>query len=190
VRRLIIGAVVVILVVAVIGGVSASRSDTSQANTVPGTLCPTSTVNQLVAQTVPTASLVPCASAFGARWSVDGEDYTSDGTSISMTGHDAAEVTWKVTLRSSCDTAGLTQEPDEEHGAAVWRSDVQTDSTFTRTEAFTFDGGCVTSTVSFPVRFDRALVLGDVDAALQLVPRSALNDQVIEHSDGALQLDP
>lgn len=188
-RRVLIGAVVVLVVVAVVGGVSASRSDTSQANTVPGTLCPTATVNQLVAQTVPTASLVPCVSAFGGRWSIDGEDYTSHGTSVSMTGRDSADVTWKITLNPTCATDGLTPS-GEQQGAEVWQSDAQTDSTFTRTQALTFEGGCVTSKVSFPVRFDRALVLGDVDAALQLVPRAALNDQVIEQSDGALQLDP
>jgi hypothetical protein len=189
-RRVIIGAVVVLFVVAVIGGVSATRSDTSDAGTVPGTRCPTATVNQLVAQTVPTASLVPCVSAFGTRWSVDGEDYTSDGTSVSMTGHDSEDVTWKVGLVSECETDGLTTAGSDGSGAEVWQSDEQTDSMSTSTKTFVFDGGCVTSVVGFPTRFDRALVLGDVDEMLQLVPRSALNDQVIARTDGALSLDP
>ncbi len=53
------------------------QNDTSEANVVPGTVCPTNTVNDLVAQSVPSASLVPCVSLFGGRWSVDGEDFTS-----------------------------------------------------------------------------------------------------------------
>lgn len=189
-RRIVAVAVVAIVVVVVVGALSASRSDTSQANTVPDTTCPSSTVNQLVAQSVPTASLVPCVAAFGTRWSIDGEDYTSHGTSLSMTGRDAEEVTWKVEVRESCDTTGLEPTGDDAQGAEVWRSDEQTSSTFTRDEVLTFEGGCVASDVSFPVRFDRALVLGDVDAVLQLVPRAALDQQVVQRSDGALTLDP
>jgi len=189
-RRVVVSAVVVLVVVVAIGWFSASRSDTSQAGTVPGTLCPTRTVNQLVAQSVPSASFVPCVSAFGARWSVDGEDYSSSGTSVSMTGHDAADVTWKVTLHTTCDTTGLTPTGDDDQGVEVWRSEQQTDSTVTRDDALVFEGGCVTSDVSFPVRYDRSRVFGDVDAALQLVPRAALDDQVVAQTDGSLSLDP
>ena len=72
-------AVLVLVAVAVIGVISAMQSDTSEANVVPGTTCPTNSVNDLVAQSVPSASLVPCVALFGGRWSVDGEDFTSDG---------------------------------------------------------------------------------------------------------------
>ena len=53
-------AVIVLLAVAVIGAISAMQNDTSGADVVPGTACPTNSVNDLVAQSVPSASLVPC----------------------------------------------------------------------------------------------------------------------------------
>ena len=183
-------AVIVLLAVAVIGAISAMQNDTSEANVVPGTACPTNSVNDLVAQSVPSASLVPCVALFGARWSVDGEDFTSHGTKVSMTGHDSsADVTWKVTFDESCDTSGMTPAGDTD-GAAVSQSEESSGSSTTRTQALVFDGGCVTSKVVIPSRFDHDLVIADVDAALVLVPRSALNAQVRAQTDGRLQLDP
>jgi hypothetical protein len=189
VRKLIVVAVVVLVGVAVIGAYSAMQTDTSEANVVPGTVCPTNTVNDLVAQSVPSASLVPCVSMFGGRWSVDGEDFTSDGTTVSMTGRNSAEVTWTVSLAESCDSASMAST-GESDGAQVAQAETQTDSSYTRTQVLTFDGGCVTSTVVIPSQFDRGLVIADVDGALVLVPRSALNDQVRAATDGRLGLDP
>jgi hypothetical protein len=189
VRRIIVIAVVVLLVVVVAGSLSALQDDTSQANVVTGTVCPTNTVNELVAQSVPSASLVPCVSLFGGRWSVDGEAYSSDGTTVSMSGQDSADVTWTVTLHESCDTAGMVPAGSAE-GADMAQSASESGSTYTRDQAFTFEGGCVTSTLKVPSRYDRALIESDVDAALVLVSRSALNDQVAADTDGKLQLDP
>lgn len=188
-RKLVVTAVLVLVVVAILGVVSAMQDDTSEARTVPGTACPTSTVNQLVAQTVPTASIVPCVALFGGRWSVDGEDYTSSGTSVSMTGRHAADVTWKVTLHESCDTSGMA-DLGARDDTDVQQSETTTASSYTRAQAFTFVGGCVTSTVVVPNEFDRALVLEDVDEALLLVPRALLDAQVRARSDGRFGLDP
>ncbi len=188
-RKVAIAAVLLLVVVGVVGAYSAMQNDTSEANVVPGTVCPSDTVNDLVAQSVPSASLVPCVSLFGGRWSVDGENYTSHGTTVSMTGHDSADVTWKVAFDESCDTSGMTAT-GQSNGAALSQSEQTTDTSSTRTQALVFDGGCVISTVVIPSRFDHDLVVADVDAALVLVPRSALNAQVRAESDGKLGLDP
>jgi hypothetical protein len=188
-RKVVVGAVLVLVVVVLVGLVSATQQDTTEARTVPGTVCPTSTVNQLVAQTVPTATLVPCVSLFGGRWSVDGEGYSSDGTSVSMTGRNAQTVTWKVELHVTCDVASMSPAGARD-GAVVTQIEDTTASTYTRTQALVFEGGCVTSTLVAPTAFDRALVVEDVDAALVLVPRAALDAQVRLQTDGDLGLDP
>lgn len=184
-----VGAVLVLAVVVAVGLASAMQQDTTAARTVPGTVCPTSTVNQLVAQTVPTATLVPCVALFGERWSVDGEGYSSDGTSVSMTGRNAQSVTWKVELHATCDFTSMT--PAGAHGdIPIVQTESTTSSTYTRTQGLAFDGGCVTSTLVVPDAFDRTLVVDDADAALVLVPRSALDAQVRAQTDGQLGLDP
>jgi hypothetical protein len=189
VRRLVAVASVVLAAVVVIGLISASQSDTSAANTVPGTVCPTDTSNQLAAQSVPTASLVPCVALLDGLWAVTSEDYTDDGTKVSMTGEDAPDVKWKLTLDPTCDTSGLTPSGVAD-GAAVSSGEQQSGSKYERTEAMVFDGGCVTSTLTMPTKFDRGLVLGAADGSLLLVPRSALDDEVREQSDGKLSLEP
>ena len=92
--------------------------------------------------------------------------------------------------RFRTDIAYFMTPAGESDGATVMQSEVQTDSTYTRTQALTFDGGCVMSTVVVPSQFDRGLVIADVDAALVLVPRSALDAQVRAQTDGKLGLDP
>ena len=188
-RRVVVGAVAVLALVAAVGLYSATRSDTSQANTVGDTVCPTDTSNQTAAQTVPSASLVPCVALFGGRWSVTSETFTDDGTTVSMVGDDAADVTWKVQLAQSCDV-GSARENGRRDGATVHQRESQTSSSYTRLQYLVFDGGCVVSDLVMPLRYDRALISDDVDAALVLVPRAALNAEVEEQTDGNLRLDP
>lgn len=68
--------------------------------------------------------------------------------------------------------------------------DVSDSQEFTRTEWFQFTGGCVTSTIVIPARFDRANILGDIDRMLVLVPRSALDGEVRLDTRDSLSLDP
>jgi hypothetical protein len=186
-----IGAVLVLVVVVVVGVYSATRSDTSQADTVGDTICPTNTSNQIAAQSVPSASLVPCVSLFGGRWTVTAETFSDDGTTFSMVGEDASDVSWKVELAASCDDSPTTPvSGTTQQGASVAERETQSDTTFERVQHLTFPGGCVTSDVTMPLRYDRALVLGDVDDALVLVTRADLNAQVRAQTDGKLGLDP
>ena len=65
-----------------------------------------------------------------------------------MTGHDSAEVTWKVTFDETLRHLGHDLEPASRTARDRCRSrEVQTGSSYTRTQALAFDGGCVTSTV-------------------------------------------
>lgn len=188
-KRLATMAVVVLVVVLAVGAVSASRGDRSQANLVAGTNCPAETANLLAAQSVPSASLVPCVALFGGRWSVETETYTDDGTSVSMIGEDAPDIRWKVELDASCDSSGLSAQ-GASGDATTFENSAETGSTFEREQMLVFEGGCVTSTLKTPLRFDRGIVLEDVDAALVLVERAALDAEVREQTDGKLGLDP
>ena len=188
-RRLVVIAVAVLVLVVAVGAVSAARTDTTRGDEVPGTNCPTETSNQLAAQTVPTASLVPCVSFLGGRWSITSESYTDDGTTISMMMEDAPDIQWSVELAPSCDINQLTPR-GESDGASLFEHEDQSGSSFEREQRLVFDGGCVTSTIDMPERFDRRLVLEDVDEALMFVDRRALDAQVRDQTSGNLSLDP
>jgi hypothetical protein len=128
-------------------------------------------------------------SRFEAEWSVTSETFDDDETTLSMGGDETSAVTWRVTFSASCDSTDATDAGDR-HGAALAERESQTDTTYQRVQYLTFDGGCVTSDVSMPLRYDRALVLGAVDASLLLVDRSDLSLEVREQTDGRLGLDP
>jgi len=51
-----------------------------------------------------------------------------------------------------------------------------------------FAGGCVTATVSAPGSLDRQLILDETARLLVLVPRSVVDDDVHDASDGHLSL--
>jgi hypothetical protein len=104
----------------------------------------------------------------GGRWSPTSESFTDDGTEVVLTIDEAPDVVWTVTFGASCSM----EEVGEDH------------------RVMEFEGGCVSSTVEIPTRYDRDLVVDDVDQLLLLVERSALDDEVREQTDGELQLDP
>jgi hypothetical protein len=169
VRKFLIAAAVVVLVVAAIVGVVAARSsETTLADTVPGTECPSDSRNLIAAQSVPSATMVPCISLLSSRWSVTSESYTDDGTKLNLTIEEAPDVHWTVTFDEQCSTNGS--------------GDVE--------RVLEFDGGCVVSMVTVPDRYNRDLIIDDMLEQLQLVERRALNDEVRDGTDGELQLDP
>jgi hypothetical protein len=188
-RVLVVVAVVALFAALVVGIVASRRSGSSLAETVPGTACPSDSRNLIAAQSVPSASLVPCIAALGGRWSLTSEGYTDDGTQLAYMGEDAPDVTWHVDFSASCDTAGATQS-GQQQGAAIFRREEQSSSTYSRDQSFVFDGGCVVSSIDVPLRYDRQLILDDIDESLVLVERSALNVEVRDQTDGELQLDP
>ena len=143
----------------------------------------------LLAQSVPSASLVPCLGPLPPGWSV-GPVTVNDGRSVIRLDHDRAGTgVLTVQLTADCDPQGASQvNSNQPQVRRYQRIDRQTP----RFEAIHFDrfpGGCVTTQAAAPAA-NRADVTGDLATILHYTTRQALQQALNQRSDGRLRLDP
>jgi tRNA A-37 threonylcarbamoyl transferase component Bud32 len=143
----------------------------------------------LLAQSVPSASLVPCLGPLPAGWSV-GPVTVNDGRSVIRLNHDRAGTSVLIVqLMAGCDTQGASQvNSNQPQVRRYQRIDRQTP----RFEAIHFDrfpGGCVTTQAAVPAA-NRAEVTGDLAPILHYTTRQALQQALDQRSGGRLRLDP
>src|SRR5918993_1997201 len=98
----------------------------------------------LMAQSVPSASLVPCLQLVPVDWTV-AEVAVNNGRSVITLDHDrGGRAAMVVRLTASCDLAGATEVPSEQPGARRYLRVDPNSTEFSATRAYTFPGGCVT----------------------------------------------
>jgi hypothetical protein len=143
----------------------------------------------LLAQSVPSASLVPCLGPLPAGWSL-GPVTVNDGRSIIHLNHDRAGTNVLVIeLAAACDPQGAVQVSSTQSQVRRYeRIDRQTP----RYQAVVLDqfpGGCVTTEASVPAA-NKAEVTGDLAPILHYTTRQALQQELAQRSGGRLRLDP
>jgi tRNA A-37 threonylcarbamoyl transferase component Bud32/membrane-associated phospholipid phosphatase len=190
-RRVGLVVAVVLLALLLFGqGVSIDYREPVETPTSVGNLaCADLEPQWLLAQSVPSASLVPCLGPLPAGWSV-GPVTVNDGRSVIRMNHDRAGTNVLVIeLTAACDTQGASQvDSNQPQVRRYQRIDRQTP----RFEAIHFDrfpGGCVTTQASVPAA-NRAEVTGDLAPILHYTTRQALQQALDQHSAGRLRLDP
>jgi tRNA A-37 threonylcarbamoyl transferase component Bud32/membrane-associated phospholipid phosphatase len=139
----------------------------------------------LMAQSVPSASLIPCLQLVPADWKV-AEVAVNNGRSVITLDHDRggkAAMVVTLTAAAACDLAGATEVTSEQAGASRWYRARD------NTRAYKFPGGCVTQ--RFSAAAPSALRMRDTAATeLGFVTREQLGQALSRRSGGRLQLDP
>jgi hypothetical protein len=117
----------------------------------------------LVAQAVPSATLMPCANPLPGGWSVGGFEVRSGLARFWLDSDRAGARAAEVRLTSSCDVAGATQLPPTGRGTPpVQRYEAPAPQQPPATvRYYRFTGGCVTYRLAFsrqtaPALFDQA----------------------------------
>jgi membrane-associated phospholipid phosphatase/tRNA A-37 threonylcarbamoyl transferase component Bud32 len=143
----------------------------------------------LMAQSVPSASLIPCVQLMPVGWSV-AEVAVNNGRSLITLDHDrGGKAALVVRLTASCDLTGATEVASEQPGA---RRYLRVDGDAPRSSAtrfYTFPGGCVTQ------RFSAAALSGlrmseTAASEFGFITRDELRQALAQRSDGRLELDP
>jgi tRNA A-37 threonylcarbamoyl transferase component Bud32 len=191
-RRVGLLAAMALLLVLVLeqGTLSINFREAVETPTVVGNLACTDLEPQwLLAQSVPSASLVPCLGPLPAGWSV-GPVTVNDGRSVIRLNHDRAGAdVLIVQLTAGCDTQGASQVTSNQPQLRRYqRIDRQTP----RFEAIHFDrfpGGCVTARAAVPAA-NRAEITSELATILHYTTRQALQQALDQRSDGRLRLDP
>jgi hypothetical protein len=143
----------------------------------------------LEAQSVPSASLVPCVRSLPAGWSVAGVA-VNDGRSVLTLDHDRAGAgAMVVRLSAGCDIRGATQVPSDQPGARRFMLIERLAPQFSATRFEVFAGGCITTHSTAPAG-SRAELTAEAPLILGFTPRQTLQQALEQRSNGQLHLDP
>ena len=185
-----LAAMVLLLVLVFQQGLGVSYNEPAQTPTNVGNLACTDLEPQwLLAQSVPSASLVPCLRPLPAGWMV-GNVTVNNGRSVIPLNHDRAGTgVLVIRLTAHCDPKGATQiTSDQPQVRRYQRIDRQTPR-FEATRFDRFQGGCVTAQAAVPAA-NQAEITSQLATILHYTSRQALQQTLDQRSDGRLRLDP
>jgi hypothetical protein len=140
-----------------------------------------------MAQSVPTASLVPCIEILPVGWTL-GDVVVGDGSSRFTMTNDRGGVL-VAELTASCDLAGAAEQTSELAGARRYLRVERNAAGVVMTRTYTFPGGCVTQRLVAP-EASRQQLAGESSFALSFTTRDALAAALRRDSNGRLKLDP
>jgi hypothetical protein len=142
----------------------------------------------LMAQSVPTASLVPCIEILPAGWSLEEDAMVvgNDRSRFTMTSDRGGVLVTELT--ASCDLAGAVELTSERPGARRYVRIERNVTGLAMTRAYTFKGGCVTQRLVAPEASQQQLA-SEALFAMGFTTRDALAAALRRDSGGRLDLD-
>jgi hypothetical protein len=144
----------------------------------------------LMAQSVPTATWVPCIrTSLPLGWHFRHLEATNGVSKFWLDSNRDGDRAVEVRLTASCDTAGATPGPSDREGMLRLERVTRMSPTYVGERYYLFEGGCLT--VAFALHGEspgEALALAS--QVVGVVTRSELQEQVREDSGGRLELDP
>jgi tRNA A-37 threonylcarbamoyl transferase component Bud32/membrane-associated phospholipid phosphatase len=191
-RRVGLLGIVLLLVVSVAAFGGASVSNDAASNTslrIRDVECTDVQALWLEAQSVPSASLVPCFRTLPAGWTL-ANVAVKDGRSDVTFDHDRAGAgAVVVRLTVACAPAGADEVPATEATVRRYRRVERHSGRVTTMWYDRFPGGCVTTRLSAPTTLRTQLAL-EATRALDFAIRQALSQVLETRSAGRLHLDP
>jgi tRNA A-37 threonylcarbamoyl transferase component Bud32/membrane-associated phospholipid phosphatase len=185
-----LAAVMLLLVLVFQQGLGVAFNEPALTPTNVGTLACTELEPQwLLAQSVPSASLVPCLRPLPAGWMV-GNVTVNNGRSVIPLNHDRAGTGVLVMrLTAHCDPQGATQITSNQPQVRRYQRINRLTPRFEATYFDLFPGGCVTARAALPAA-NRAEVSNELTTILHYTTRQTLQQALDQRSDGRLRLDP
>jgi hypothetical protein len=185
----------VVALLALFGSIIADSVTTNEAGKTPlnntSLRCTELEALWLLAQSVPSASQVPCVRApLPVGWSV-ARVTVNDGRSVLTLDHDRAGAgALVVRLTAACDPGGAVGGPSPTEGVRHYqRIESGTGGGFGATWFDRFPGGCVTSRLHLTTDPNGEFA-AQAPQVLGFTSRAALQEALSRRSDGRLHLDP
>ena len=140
----------------------------------------------LMAQSVPTASLVPCVELLPAGWTLGDVVVGNNGSRFTVTSDRGGVLA--VELAAACDLDRAVELTSEQPGARRYVRIDRTGAEVATTRTYTFPGGCVIQRLVAP-QASRQQLAGEASSALGFTTRADLAAAVRRNSGGRLDLD-
>ena len=137
--------------------------------------CRNSETLVLMAQSVPSAELVPCLENLPAGWSFETIDIRNGKSFFALDSDRAGDRAVRVSLRTRCDVSGATEIVSDELGTRRYERVESVVSEYRGVRTYQFPGGCVTYQFEF-ARRGLALV-NEVSLAIGFASRSEVARQ-------------
>ncbi len=184
--------VAVVVTLGLSGCASDTTASTDQPTCATGDRGESSNGVVLTAQSVPTASWVPCLrTALPLGWKFEHLDARNTLSRFFLNSDRDGDHAIEVRLEQSCDTAGSTEIPSDREGMRRLERVTMTTPQFEGKRYYVFAGGCITYVFRLGGDSDsRAEPLALATQAVGAVSRADLQRQVHDESDGRLSLDP
>jgi hypothetical protein len=143
----------------------------------------------LEAQSVPSASLVPCVRTRLPGWTV-GDVAVNNGRSVITLDHDrAGKGAVVVRLTAGCDTVGAVESSSPAPGVQRYQRIDRATSVFGASWYDRFAGGCVTYRLHSTRDVEGSFAI-ELPGLLGFTSRDTLRHTLVQRSRGRLQLDP
>ena len=141
----------------------------------------------LMAQSVPTASAVPCMRTTLDDWFLDDLDSWDGRTRIEFS-RLIDQVALTISLTRTCDRGGASETTTDQPGTRRFDERIRTGSSYRDRRFYLLPGACVTYEFGLTGAGPEKAA-EDISRAIGLVSRDQLADQVRRYSGGLLQLD-
>jgi tRNA A-37 threonylcarbamoyl transferase component Bud32/membrane-associated phospholipid phosphatase len=142
----------------------------------------------LEAQSVPSASMVPCVRSLPVGWTVANVT-VNDGRSVLTLNHDrAGDAALVVRLTAACDPSGAVEGPSATEGIRHFQRTESRAGKFSATWYDRFPGGCVTTRMRLTTDPNGEFA-AQAPQVLGFTTRAALQEALSQRSHGRLQLD-
>lgn len=143
----------------------------------------------LLAQSVSTATLIPCVRSLPVGWSFTILDARSNGSTFWLNSDRDGTKAVTVSLHRRCDVRRATQVPSERPATRRYERVTRVTAGYVGDRYYTFSGGCIS--YHFNLRGPtRGQPLAEVTQAVGFVSRDTIAKQVRQSSDNRLSLDP
>lgn len=135
----------------------------------------------LVAQSVPSATQLPCIAEFPSGWSYGGSDISSGLARFWLDSDRGGFHAVEVSLRRSCDTTDAIEErpATDEGGTRVYVRPDSLEPAFRAQRFLLFEGGCIDYAFRLAPGAASTLAIEAIDA-LSLLPRATIVREVSE----------
>jgi hypothetical protein len=143
----------------------------------------------LLAQSVPTASAVPCLRSEAGDWVVTKVDVRDGLGRIELSHRYGDEDTATIDLTAGCDVSDAHEVASQFEGVRRYTRELTRAGRYASESYYVYPGAC--TWLRFHLSGDGArLRSAEISGALSFVSRDHIDRQIREASDGHLQLDP
>ena len=143
----------------------------------------------LMAQSVPSATWVPCVEGVPLGWEFGGLDARRGSARFWLDSDRDGPRAIEVRLDEGCDTTGATEIPTDRQGLRRLERVTQVTPEFHGRRFYLFEGGCLTVVFTLGGEY-RGEPLALATQGIGVLSRAALAAQVREETGGRLELDP